>query len=278
LSPDEDAILVRLWAGNASHIARYDLNRNVAVPLTLAGDSNSFPRWSPDGRTMAFQSNRAGPYTLFTMPVDGSGEAERLLEDPSGFHQHPSWSPDGKSLVYTDVTLESRSTLWILPMDEPGAGPTPFLATEFNAHSPEFSPDGRFLAYVSNESGREEIYLTEFAPANSGSRARETVSRDGGWEPCWSPDGTELYYRSYDGTQLMVARVRTSPSLEIGEPEELLDISRMPPPIPFGGRSYDVSRDGRFLMIVEDDTGQESMNLAIVLNWFQELEQLVPTH
>ena len=144
------------------------------------------------------------------------------------------------------------------------------------AHTaPRFSPDGRFLAYVSRESGQEEIFVTEFTLDGAEARAKRKVSRAGGWEPVWSRDGKELYYRNYDGTQLMVVSVDSETELQIGAPRKLFDDLNMPPPLFYSSRNYDVAADGRFLMISEDESRDSPMKLVVVLNWLQEVERLM---
>ena len=137
---------------------------------------------------------------------------------------------------------------------------------------------GDGIAYVSGEEGQPEVFVREFAREAIGSGRKRKVSRDGGWEPVWSPDGRELFYRSRDGTRLLSVSIRIEPELEVGEEKVLLKGLRMPSPHWLGdGPSYDVSPDGeRFLMVLENET-PETMELVVVLNWFEELKRLVPT-
>ena len=273
LSPDGNALLIRAWNGSAAQIELHDLNRNVAAPLTSSADKSTYPVWSPDGRRMVFQSTLAERWEMFLMSVDGSGRPERLLE---AVQQIPgSWSPDGKFLAYVEAEEEEQMAIWVLPMDSPGTDPQPFLVTENKTHSPAFSPNGRFLAYVSNESGQEEVFVTEFTLDGAETRAKQRVSRAGGWEPVWSRDGKELYYRNYEGTQLMVVTVDTETELRIGQPRKLFDEPNMPPPLSYPDGHYDVAPDGRFLMISEDESRNSPMKLVVVLNWLQELDRLM---
>ena len=273
LSPDGNALLIRAWNGSAAQIELHDLNRNVAAPLTSSADKSTYPVWSPDGRRMVFQSTLAERWEMFLMSVDGSGRPERLLE---AVQQIPgSWSPDGKFLAYVEAEEEEQMAIWVLPMDSPGTDPQPFLVTENKTHSPAFSPNGRFLVYVSNESGQEEVFVTEFTLDGAETRAKQRVSRAGGWEPVWSRDGKELYYRNYEGTQLMVVTVDTETELRIGQPRKLFDEPNMPPPLSYPDGHYDVAPDGRFLMISEDESRNSPMKLVVVLNWLQELDRLM---
>ena len=278
LSPDGSKLLVRSWTGSKSVIELMDLRRNVTSPLTTVGDSNSFPVWSPDGERVAFQSNRDGPYIMFVMPADGSGTPERLLDTSKlqQFLQPYSWSPEGELLLFVEASAEPN--LSMLPMSSPGS--TPILwrsaSAEFALHSPRFSPDGRLVAYVSNESGRHEIYVSEFE-LGSDVRPRQKVSQSGGWEPVWSRDGRELYYRNADGNALLAVSVETERELKIGAPKKLFDTTQMPTPFWYGSFLYDVAPDGRFLMLHENEKRDQPMNLVVVLNWFLELERRVPT-
>ena len=141
------------------------------------------------------------------------------------------------------------------------------IATEFDEHTPAISPDGRWLAYVSNETGRYEVYVTRYPELGS----RWTVSASGGTEPLWSRDGKELFFRS--NSKMLSVSVETDPStIELGSAEVLFDAPYQRDTI---ARDYDVSADGRFVMIKEGDTAADD-RVEVVLNWFQELERLVP--
>ncbi len=196
---------------------------------------------------------------------DGSGDSELLVP---GWWVPYSWSSDGKILALYNRAPTGRD-IYTLSL-EGDRTPLPFVVTPFNEHSPTFSPDGRYIAYVSDESGDDEVYVQPFP----GPGSKVTVSMQGGREPVWSADGTELFYRR--GNDLMVVPISTTPTLELETPQPLLDVSafasvRKGP----GGRNYDVSRDGeRFLFV---GRGEYPRDLHVVLNWFQELERLVPT-
>ena len=209
-----------------------------------------------------------------------SGTPERLLDTTKlqQFHQPYSWSAEGNLLLFVEGSAEPALSL--LPMSAESAKPVVWQSSsaesEFGLHSGRFSPDGRFVAYVANESGRHEIYISEL-DLDSEVRPRQKVSRAGGWEPVWSPDGRELFYRNVDGSALMVVTVEAEREVEIGEPEKLLDTPQMPLPFWYGSYLYDVAPDGRFLMVHETEERGAPMNLVVVLNWLKELERLVPT-
>lgn len=146
----------------------------------------------------------------------------------------------------------------------------PFLVTPFNERSPMFSPDGRWLAYVSDESGRDEIYVQSYPESSQ----KITVSSEGGTDPVWSKDGRELFYRS--GDSLMAVPVKTGTVFTVGKPEKRFDRQMVLEPNPgTGSLNYDVSADGRFVMIIPTGRNHE---LEVVLSWFEELKRLVPTN
>jgi Tol biopolymer transport system component len=149
----------------------------------------------------------------------------------------------------------------------------PFLATPFNEGAPQFSPDGRWLAYVSNESGRYEIYVQPYP----GPGAKSQISTDGGGEPLWNPDGRELFYRS--GNKMMVVEITAQPSFSAGKPKVLFAGPYQTSPNPVPSPNYDVSPDGqRFLMLKPGDpAGETPTQINVVLNWFEELKRKVPT-
>jgi serine/threonine-protein kinase len=188
-----------------------------------------------------------------------------------------SWSADGRVLLAHQHTANQQEDLVTIPLD--GATPEvhPFLANEFSTAGTVFSPDGRYIAYTSNESGREEVYVRPFP----GPGGQVTVSVGGGREPAWGRSG-ELFYRSVAGDRLMAAAVQVEPALRLSAPMELFrgEFLREAPPV----RQYDVAADGqRFLMLrrpVATSTGGEAVAPKIVLveNFFEELKRLVPVN
>ena len=149
-------------------------------------------------------------------------------------------------------------------------GATPLLETTFTERNPEISPDGHWLAYASNESESEEIYVRPFPDIDAG---RWQVSAGGGTQPLWAPDGQELFYR--DGEAVLAVSIQTDPSFVQGTPEELFEGQSDLGP---GGRTYDVSPDGeRFLMIKPAESASATSQIIVVQNWFEELKRLAPT-
>ena len=246
------------------HTWIYDLARDTLTRLTFEAGGGNTLAWTRDGKRLAF--NSGGPAILFWQPADGSGKAERLATSEN--QQNPvSWSPDGQALAYIELDLATNQDIWVMRLSDRKA--QPFLRTSFYESSPQFSADGRWLAYVSNESGRFEIYVQPYP----GPGGKYQISTEGGTEPVWNPNGRELFYRS--GDKMMAVDITTQPSFSPGKPYMLfegpyLSLSATLP-------SYDVSPDGqRFLMLKANDQTQATTQINIVQNWFEELKRRVP--
>jgi Tol biopolymer transport system component len=246
----------------------YDLSRETLTRLTFGGTLNQAPVWAPDGKRIAFQSNREGRLNVFSQLADGSGGLERLTtgEDTSAPH---SWSSDGQLLAYVDVNPTTGWDIWVLRLSDRQA--QPFLQTSSNESAPRFSPDGRWLAYTSDETGYSEVYVQPYP----GPGGKWQISSDGGMEPMWNASGRELFYRS--GRKMMAVEIATKPSFSAGKPRMLFEGDYLPTPLQFP--NYDVSPDGqRFLMLKPVDTGESApTQINVVLNWFEELKRRVPT-
>ena len=231
----------------------------------------------PDGTRVAFQSDRAGVRNLFSMPADGSTlDPEPLLTSPNP--QAPaSWSPDGRELIFWEQRPETGRDILALPIEGEGE-PRVVVATEYGEHGAVLSPDGQWLAYVSNVTGGPEIWVLPYP----GPGAPIRISPNGGVEPVWARDGRELFYvegNRIEGSKMMAVAVETEPEFRFQPPEELFE----------GGfvmyvtasRIYDVAPDGRFAMIYPTaaaTTGTDAPSEVIfVQNWFEELQRLVPT-
>jgi eukaryotic-like serine/threonine-protein kinase len=202
LSPDSKRIAVN-FTEQDNQMRLYDLSRETLTRFTFEGTTNLYPAWSPDGKRIAFQSNKEGPLNVFLQLSDGTGGLERLTA--SDDVQFPnSWSPDGQLLAFTDVSPTTGYDIWILSIKDRKA--QPFLRTPFSESAPRFSPDGRWIAYVSDESGRLEIYVQPYP----GPGGKWQISTEGGNEPVWNPNGRELFYRVAD--KMMGVDIATQPS------------------------------------------------------------------
>jgi eukaryotic-like serine/threonine-protein kinase len=265
LSPDGRKIAI-VTLEDGLQIWLFDLGRETLSRFTFRGN-NGVPTWAPDGKHLAFWSDIDGPVNIFWQLADGSGGLERLTT--SEFLQAPhSFTADGQLLAFHEVDPSTQRDIWVLRMSDRKA--QPFLRTKFNEAAPRFSPDGRWLAYISDESGRNEVYVQPYP----GPGGKWQISTEGGTEPVWNPSGRELFYRS--GDKMMAVEIATQPGFAAGTPRMLFEGRYDPPPFPIA--NYDVSRDGqRFLMLKPTEQAQAApTQINVVLNWFEELKQKVP--
>lgn len=268
ISPDGRSFAVEIEGPNHDFYV-YDIARSVLSKMTTDGLSHA-PVWTPDGKRLAFRSWQAGGMTLWWMPADRSANAERL--DPSGTRQSPvSFSPDGQFLAIDQKGAATRDDVWVLPITS-GRRPEPLAGSRFGEGSGKFSPDGRWIAYSSDESGRPQVYVQRFP----GPGAKVQISKDGGIDPVWRRSGGELYYRGQG--KMWVVSVATSGEFKASAPEELFadkysagaaSSCGMPG---VSSSNYDVTADGqRFLMVRDDDSALVGKKVVVVLNWAEEL-------
>jgi serine/threonine-protein kinase len=280
LSPDGRKVAVEAQDQDGD-IWIWDLVQQTLTRFTFDPAPDIYPVWTPDGRRLAFRSGRSGPPNVYWQAADGTGVVERLTESPN--EQVPySFAADGTRLVLRQDGPKSGGDLMVLALD--GARRvTPLIQTPFNERNGEISPDGRWLAYESDESGQEEIYVRPFPDVNGG--RWQVSSTGGGSEPLWARSGRELFYRGSDGALLGVAvAVEGSASFRTGKPVRLVE-GRYYAGAGGGaapGRTYDVSPDGRrFLMVKEgggsDQTAAAPPSIVVVQHWVEELKRLVPT-
>lgn len=271
-SPDGSRLAVAPMIDNgASQIWVRDLYRDTFTPLTPEGEG-FWPVWSPDGRRIAFTSvDENRQIDLSWIEADGSGGAERLTETEI-LEQATSWTADGTTLIFQ--RNDHPDSAWdVMALDLDGDTESQvLLGSRFHEMLADVSPDGSWLAYTSNESGRFEVFVCSYPDLE---RKRQ-VSTLGGIEPVWSADGAELFYRSEDGRQLMRVKVDTETDLELGSPELLIEGSFIPSA--WFGRNFDVAPDGQSFVLLESVLPEEvDAKLQVVLNWTTELEGLVPT-
>jgi serine/threonine-protein kinase len=265
LSPDGRRLAVTIEDAHGADVWVLELGRGTLTPLTFEGSWNSRPIWSPDGERIIFGSNRVEDiYNIFWKPADGSGGAEQLT---TGARRAPtSVSSDGKTIVFRQISATTGRDIGMVRLERERQ-PEMLLQTPFNENTGMLSPDDRWLAYVSNESGREEIYVRPFP----GPGGRVQISTEGGIQPMWSKDGRELFYQN--GNKMMAVAISMEPELAPGKPEVLFEGAYQ-----MGNRlssNYDVTPDGRFVMIRTDESSAPAQ-INVVLNWHQELLEKVP--
>jgi serine/threonine-protein kinase len=273
ISPDGGRLAVTISEPGDSNVWIVDLTTETHTKLTLEG-ANVCPFWTPDGERVAYHSDRDGPFSISWKRVDGGGENEPLVaaEDFSVSVRDGSWSPDGKTLVYSRWTpsrQENKIDIWIATFDGVGEQ-RPIVATNAVEYGPVISPDGRWVAYVSDESGRDEIYVQPFPEGGE----RHQISTDGGLNPVWSPDGGSIYFGSEN--RILAVSVFTTPRFRAGAARVLFEGAYA------GGYSYlypnfDIAPDGKsFVMVKPDEERGRATEIRLILNWFEELERLAP--
>ena len=270
LSPDGRRVLVSAYEeGTNQDIWVHEVGRALKTRLTFDPGTDNFPKWSPSGEEVVFSSNRAGNFDIFSRAADGSSEPVSLVSGPRP--EFPSaWSPDMKYFLYVAGSPETGTDIWYLERKEQGGGfdSRPFLQTAFRETNSRLSPDGRFVAYLSDESGRSEIYVRPF-PQGGG---KWQVSANGGDLQRWSRDGRELFY--VEGETLMSVAVSTTEGFSAGSAKPLF---KHPGLGGISSSTYDVSADGQRFVVVEDleaDEGEQAKppSIHIVENWFEEFK------
>ena len=265
VSPDG----ARLALATRANLWIYDLTRATLSRPTTDPVARS-PLWTPDGQRIVFTSRRAGYPELFWRPADGTGSDERLLtraKDLTSLRAN-GWSADGRHLLFVEAS--ATSAIGEIAIERPSD-----VRVLVKGDSPSaVSPNGHWMAYQSNESGRTEIYVERYPELGS----RQPISTSGGRLPLWSPNGRELFFSSLDARQMMVVPVQYGKTLVAGPPQVLFKFAMLP--ILFGSRPYDIAPDGRFLIIRSGQAevaGGTAPEIVLIQNWFEELKRLVPT-
>ena len=255
LSPDERSAALSREEPNRLHaLWILDLLKGTTSRFVADGDNFS-PVWSPDGKQLAYTSVRNG-LIFFLRPVAGNGQEEQVFVVQRGGYYPSSWSPDGKYLIFRASVPETGMDIWLLALSD--RKPQPLLQTKFNEQNAKISPDGNWLAYQSDESGNNEVYMTQFPqPARSW-----RISTSGGVNPFWRGDGKELYFVS--GNKLMAVSVTGGTEFQSGTPQPLFEIE---------GANYAPSKDGqRFLVSVVTEKAP-APPINVVLNWTAQLKK-----
>jgi dipeptidyl aminopeptidase/acylaminoacyl peptidase len=260
LSPDGRKLAVCSFDTRAgsTDIWVYELARNVTTRFTFDPASEVAPTWSPDGSTIILSSNRKGPYDIFKITSISAGSDEVLLESNETKTAN-SWSADGRFIIYTsaDAKANTKEDLWILPLFG-DRKPFPFLRTQFNEGFAQFSVDSRWVAYVSDESGSNQVYIASFP----GPGGKWQASSAGGVEPRWRGDGKELFFLAPDNKLMAVQVSVFGESLTFGNAQPLFEVRPASAP----GTHYDVSRDGQRFLVNSSGEGS-SAPMTLVVNW-----------
>ena len=268
ISPDGTRVAFDRYApqsaGRAGDIWLHEFSRGISTQLTFDPGFDGQPAWSPDGSHILFTSNRDGPLNLYQKVASGAGNEEALLKSNEAKPSY-DWSPDGRFLLYG--VQGQKVEVWVLPRTGDDRKPMRYLQTESNVIQARFSPDSRWVAYTSDESGKREVYVSPF-PAAPG--VKWMVSKGGGDQPRWRRrDGKELFYISPDRKMMAVEVSTASGAVQAGIPKALF-----PAPI-FGGATldttrYDVTADGQKFLInslATETNSAQSSPITVVLNW-----------
>ena len=265
LSPDGRRVALTIEeAGpySPANVWLADTGRGTLTRITFEGYSRD-PVWTPDGSAVAFGSKRgASEFGIYRQRVDGQAQAELLWASPTPIWPDPqSWSPDGRTLVFSTKAKDTAEDIWTLSLEGDRAA-KPWLQTAGNEWAGRLSPDGRWMAYNSDESGQPEVYVQPF-PGRGG---KWLVSQGGGgFNAIWSRDGRRLYFRR--GDQVLEADVDTASGFTLGTPRVLFSGRYLAT-----GRDFDVSPDGTRFVMMRNDDPRSTATLHVVLNWWHALE------
>jgi Tol biopolymer transport system component len=259
LSRDGERLAIGV-AGIRDQIRIYDLVRSTHVQLT-SDAHDRYPSWTRDDEWVTFTSTRVQPNGIFARPASGAGEALELVATGARCFSGP-WTADGRFLAYTQIDPETASDIWILPAGE-GRQPRPIVQSSFNEWAPVFSPDGGWLAFVSDETGRYEVYVQEFPGGRT--QQRFQISNEGGEEPVWSEDGAEIFYRN--SRRWMVTQVDTRDGFSAAPPQLLFEGEYLNIP----GSSFAVSPDGQRILALAEADPLPPRQINVILDWLAAL-------
>ena len=270
ISPDAKRVALLITEGGSQDVWVYDPQRDAMTRLTSGGAFYSYPRWSPDGQYVVFGSHGNG---IFQARADGASQPQALIQGKTA--QFPwSFTPDGTRLAYDDLGVENWQ-IWTVPLEDRGgqlkAGKPEQLKSRFSDLNPSFSPDGRWLAYESNESGNDEVYVRAFPPPPSGLGGKWQISNGGGGWVHWSPNGHELVYQS--GDQMMAVSYTAKGDTFVAEKPRVW-IAKL------GGRAWDLAPDGKRVAVLTPvesaEASKQEHEVVFIENFFDELRRRVP--
>jgi Tol biopolymer transport system component len=277
ISPDGRLIATTI-EGPVTDTWVHDIARDTETRFT-SGVENRDPSWTPDGKHIAYGGYRNGKYRVLWKPLDGSGPEETLVASDNPVDAW-FWSPDGHALLYSEFTGGRDQNVGILPLDD-REHPHLLFPQQYNVEWAILSPDSQWIAFNGDESGRSEVYVAPFPSL----APRQRISTAGGMHPLWAPDGRELYYRTAANiedlghralaqhTRVMAVPIETKPAFKAGQPRLLFE-----GPYFQSGHDIAVTPDGRgFVLIRESDSQSGPNELQVVVHWFEELKQRVPS-
>jgi serine/threonine protein kinase/Tol biopolymer transport system component len=268
LSPDEKRVAIDRTdpqtPGN-SDIWLLDLARGSSTRFTFEAGDEGTPVWSPDGASVVFYSERNGSTAIYRKPASGAGEGEALVTSAERKFVN-DWSPDGRFILYQQLSPQTNWDLWLLPLDGERK-PTPFVQTNFVEAQGNFSPDGKWIAYTSSESGQWQVYVRSFPDAGG----KWMASTEGGAQPQWRSDGRELYYVAPDRKLMAVEVGGDSAAFAAGVPKPLFEIRNVGG-FPAGG-GYDAARDGKRFLVNSPTQEESPRPITVVLNWTADLKR-----
>jgi Tol biopolymer transport system component len=274
LSPDAKRVALTVTEGEHEDVWIYDQQRDAMTRLTVGGAIYRYPRWSPDGQYVVFSSAYNG---IFQARANGASQPQALTQSKS--NQTPwSFTPDGKRLAYFEAA--GAGEIWTVPLEDEGGrlkagNPEQFLKGSFGLQVPSFSSDGRWLAYQSNESGKNEVYVRAFPLPSSGQGGEWQVSNGGGMFPHWSRNGHELMYQS--GDQIMTASYTVKGDTFVAE-KPWVWIAELGAAA--GNATWDLAPDGKRVAVLTPvesvEAPKQEHEIVMLLNFFDELRRKVP--
>jgi serine/threonine-protein kinase len=279
-SPDGTRLAFSVSDGKSRDIYVYDLRRDTMSRVTFTGQAHSYPTWTPDGKHLAFNSSYGAEhgYSIWWIRADGAGEAQRLLQSKTLIVPY-SFSPDGRRLAYYVLSPETRNDIWTIALDlsdpehpKPGK-PEPFLQTPYEELRPTFSPDGRWIAYASSQSGPAEVYVRPFP----GPGGQWQISTGGGGNPIWSRNTRELFYTNPEHRIMVVAYTTEGGSFMPGKPRLWSSTQIRQPTI---AAFLDLAPDGKrfavFPVPADEVRQRNSSHVTFLLNFFDEVKRRIP--
>lgn len=252
--------------GGGSDIWLMEVARGTLTRFTFDPAIEVTPLWSPDGRSIVFSSDRDGPMNLYQRAASGAGNAE-ALHKTENIKTSNDWSADGRFILYQEQNQKTSLDLWVLPLSG-DQKPFPYLQTDFAEQQGRFSPDGKWVAYASNESGTWEVYVQSF-PASGG---KWQISTNGGAQPQWRRDGKELFYLSPD-RKLMAVDVKGHDTFDAGAPKELFGLRLQTGGLPGPRNYYVASADGHRFLVASAPEDRITTPTTVVLNWTADLRR-----